>query len=144
MSEGWTEVKATWLGEMAFRGENAAGARMQIGDLGDQKGIGPMQMLLLGVAGCTGMDIVSILRKKRLELTDFQVRVRAPRASTYPMVYTEIHVEYLLWGENLPVKDVEQAIQLSEEKYCSAGIMLRKAAPIYSTYRILKPGETAD
>ena len=144
MAEGWTEVKATWQGEMGFLGENADGGTMQIGEFGEKKGIGPMQMLLLGVAGCTGMDIVSILKKKRLNLTDFQVKVRAFRASTYPMVYTEIHLEYLLWGEGLSNKDVEQAIQLSEEKYCSAGIMMRKAAPIYSSYRILKPGEKAN
>jgi len=60
------------------------------------------------------------------------------------MVYTEIEVEYLLWGEAIRAKDVEQAVRLSEDKYCSAGIMIRKAAPVRSSYRILKPGEKAD
>lgn len=103
--------------------------------------VGPMQLLLAALGGCTGMDIVSILRKKRVDLADFKVKVSAERAQEYPMVWKDIEVTYLLWGENLKVKDVEQAIELSEEKYCSVGIMLGKSAAIKSTYRILKPGE---
>ncbi|MBN2387699.1 MAG: OsmC family protein [Anaerolineales bacterium] len=144
MSTGWTEISTSWQGELGFTAQNEEGATIQVGRIGDTPGIGPMQLLLVGVATCTGMDIVSILKKKRIELDAFQVRVRANRADTYPMVYTEIQVEYLLWGEDLKTKDVEQAIELSEDKYCSASIMMRKAAPLHSSYRILKPGEKAD
>ena len=137
------EVVAEWKGDLAFIGRNPAGGSVQIGALNGQPGIGPMELLLLGVAGCTGMDIVSILQKKRLTLQGFQVKVSGERAETYPMVYTEIHVTYLLWGENLPPKAVEQAIQLSEEKYCSASAMMRSTAKMSSSYRILAPGEPA-
>lgn len=141
MSDNWREVVAEWKGDMAFQGRNLTGGSMQIGTLNGQPGIGPMELLLLGVAGCTGMDIVSILQKKRLDLQEFQVKVRGKRAETYPKVYTEIHVTYLLWGKDLPQNAVEQAIQLSEEKYCSASIMLRNTAKMESSYRIYVPGE---
>jgi putative redox protein len=70
-----------------------------------------------------------------------QVKVRARRADDYPMIWTEIHVTYLIWAENIRPKDVEQAIQLSEDKYCSVGIMLGKSAVLTSEYKILKPGD---
>jgi len=96
---------------------------------------------LLGVAGCTGMDIVHILGKKRITLDRFEVRVCGKRAEDYPMLYIEIEIEYLLWAEALDPRDVEQAIRLSEEKYCSASAMLSKTAQMRSTYRIMSPGE---
>lgn len=141
MENGWTEINAFWKGEMTFIAENKAGGSVQMGTLDGKMGIGPMQLLLAGLAGCTGMDIVGILQKKRVKLTDMQVKVSAKRASDYPMVWTDIHITYLLWGENIRPKDVEQAIQISEEKYCSVGIMLEKTAHITSEYRILSPGE---
>jgi putative redox protein len=107
---------------------------------GDER-IGPMQLLLAGLAGCTGHDIVTILEKKKVTPTDFKVKVRGMRAENFPMVYTDIEVEYLFWGDNLKARDVEQAIRLSEEKYCSVSIMLGKTSKITSTYKILKPGD---
>lgn len=133
------EITVEWKGGMAFIGHNPAGGQVQMGELDGKPGVGPMELALVALAGCTGMDIISILEKKRLRPADFRLRVRGIRAETYPMVYTEIEVEYLLWGENLPAKDVEQAIRLSEEKYCSVGIMLGKTATIRSTYRIFPP-----
>ncbi|MBU2610479.1 MAG: OsmC family protein [Chloroflexi bacterium] len=126
---------------MLFIGENTAGGTVQMGTLDGKPGVGPMQLLLVGLAGCTGMDIVSILQKKRVKLTDFKVRVRGKRAETYPMIWNDIEITYLLWGEGLKPKDVEQAIELSEEKYCSVGIMLGKTAKMSSEYHILEPGE---
>ena len=119
---------------------------MQVGrDLNDAPGINPMEFLLVGLSGCTAMDIVSILEKKRQKPSEFKVRVRGnQKVDVYPKVYVEYQVEYLLWGEELQAKDVEQAIQLSEEKYCSVGGTLSKSGPIHSSYRILKPGENAD
>jgi len=143
MSTGWTEITADWKGEQTFTATNANGGQVQMGTLDGKPGVGPMQLLLVGVAGCTGMDIVSILKKKRAELTDFQVKVRGKRAEDYPMVWTEIEVTYLLWGNGIKEKDVAQAIHLSEKKYCSVGIMLGKTARITSSYAILKPGEPA-
>ncbi len=143
MSEGLTEITATWKGELTFVGQNAVGGTVQMGALDGKPGVGPMQLLLVAIAGCTGVDILSILQKKRAALTDMQVRVSGKRADDYPMIWTHIHVTYLIWGESIKPKDVEQAIELSEDKYCSVGIMLGKSAKITSEYRILKPGETA-
>jgi putative redox protein len=142
MSDEWKEVVAEWRGEYAFVGTNLSGGSVQMGSLEGKPGVSPMEMLLLGVAGCTGVDIVSILSKKRLDLQAFQVKVRGKRADEHPKVYTEIEVIYHLWGENLPHKDVEQAIQLSEEKYCSASATLRGVAHIHSRYVLHAPGET--
>src|SRR5574338_791534 len=112
MAEEWKEVVADWEGENGFTGRNMTGGTMQIGSVNGQPGVSPMEMLLLGVAGCTGIDIVSILGKKRQDLQDFQIRVRGRRASDYPRVYKEIEVTYLLWGTNIDAKAVEHAIQL--------------------------------
>jgi putative redox protein len=142
--EGWTEISATWQTDSTFVGQNQAGGTVQMGTLDDKPGIGPMQLLLTALAGCTGMDIVSILQKKRIQLKDMRVKVAGKRATDYPMVWTEIRVVYQLWGENLPPKDVEQAIRLSEEKYCSVGIMLGKTARINSEYQLYQPGENAN
>jgi putative redox protein len=141
MTDNWTEITAQWQGDMTFIGQNAAGGTVQVGTLDGKPGVGPMQLLLVGLAGCTGVDIVGILQKKRVDLKDMQIKVRAKRAADYPMVWTDIHVTYLLWGEDIRPKDVQQAIQLSEEKYCSVGIMLGATAKLTSEYKILKPGE---
>ncbi|PWH13924.1 MAG: osmotically inducible protein OsmC [Anaerolineae bacterium] len=141
----WKEIEATWDGEAGYVARNKAGATVLMGkDRQGNPGIGPMEMLLAGLAGCTMMDIVEIMRKKRQLPVDFKVIVRGnQRLTEYPYHYTEFEVEYLLWGENLQEKDVAQAVQLSEEKYCSVGGTLAKAGPIRSTFRILKPGESA-
>jgi putative redox protein len=143
MESPWRAVTVEWRGAMAFIGRNPSGGSVQMGTINDQPGISPMELILAGLAGCTGVDIVMILEKKRQPLQAFEVRARGKRADDAPRVYTEFEVEYILWG-NLDVKAVEQAIQLSEEKYCSVGAMLRKAAPIRSSYRILKVGETLE
>lgn len=143
MTEDLTEITATWKGEMSFIAQNAHGGTVQMGTLAGKPGIGPMQLLLVAIAGCTGDDILSILQKKRADLTDMQVRVSGKRAVDYPKIWTQIHITYLLWGRDINHKDVEQAIDLSENKYCSVGIMLGKSAKITSEYQILKPGEIA-
>jgi putative redox protein len=99
-----------------------------------------MEMLLVGVAGCSGIDIVNILMKKRQNISGFQVSVCGKRADSHPKVYTHIEVEYILWGDYLDPKAVEHAIQLSEEKYCSASIMLGATAEISSTYKLKSSG----
>jgi putative redox protein len=139
----WKEIHTTWNGGDGYLAENKAGTTVLMGTGADgQPGVSPMELLLAGLAGCTAMDIIEILKKKRQLPVEFQVRVRGrQRTDVYPKAYDEFQVEYLLWGENLVEKDVLQAIQLSEEKYCSVGGTLMKAGPIHSTFRILKPGE---
>lgn len=136
MNEDWREVTAEWLGGYAFQGLNEAGGSIQIGSLEDKPGVSPMELLLLGVAGCTGVDVVSILTKKRKDLKGIKVSVRGKRADQHPKVWNEIEVTYHLWGEDLDVKSVEQAIQLSEEKYCSASAMLSASAKMRSSFVI--------
>lgn len=142
IAEDWREAVAIWGGKEAFTGMNKAGVSLQMGGKSAGDVFSPMELLLVGLAGCTGMDVASILEKKRQNLQEFRVEVRGKRADQPPRVYTQIRVEYLLWGEDLDPVAVERAIELSEEKYCSASIMLGATAEISSTYRILKPGET--
>ena len=141
MSEGLTEITAAWQGKMTFLARNAVGGTVQMGTVDGKPGVGPMQLLLVAIAGCTGDDILSILQKKHANLIDFQVRVSGKRATDYPKIWTNIHITYLIWGNAILPKDVEQAIELSKKKYCSVGIMLGKSAKITSEYQILIPGE---
>lgn len=141
MSADWKAVTAEWVAGKTFIGKNDTGGSVQMGELDGEPGINPMELILAGLAGCTGIDVVLILEKKRQPLQDLKVKVRGKRVDTYPMVYDQIEIEYLLWGEGLGEKAVEQAIQLSEEKYCSVSAMLGKTAEIKSTYRILPPEE---
>lgn len=141
MSEQWKEIVAEWQsdqGENTFMGRNPAGGTVQMGSMEGEPGAGPMELVLMALAGCTGIDIVSILHKKRQPLKDLKIEVRGKRAETYPMVYTEIEVNYLLWGDGLDTGAVEQAIHLSEDKYCSVGLMLRASVPIKTSYQIIQ------
>lgn len=104
---------------------------------GSSRGPSPMELLLVGLAGCTGIDVIDILKKKRLDVTGLEVRVEGVRAETYPMVYTELLVAYIVTGKDIPESAVEQAIQLSEEKYCSAGAMLSKTAKLTHRFEII-------
>lgn len=136
MAEEWTEIAAEWKEALTFVAHSPQGGLVQMGELNGQPGFGPMPLLLAALAGCTGMDIVSILKKQRVQLDDFQVKVRGKRATDYPMIWTEIQVTYLLWGNDIQAQEVERAIRLSEEKYCSVGLMLNKSARISSDYQI--------
>jgi putative redox protein len=139
MSDQWREIEAEWKGGGAFIGRNPSGGVVQMGKLDEIPGISPMELILVGLAGCTGVDIVDILQKKREPLMALKVKVRGKKADDFPKIYTEIEVTYLLWGEGIDPKSVERAIQLSEEKYCSVSAMLRQSAQISSSYQILNP-----
>lgn len=138
MDEIWREVSAVWKGEHTFVGENAAGGTVQMGNWEGNPGIYPMELLLVSLAGCTGVDVADILVKKRQSLEKLQVKVRGKRVDTYPKVYDEIEVIYLITGNGIDPKAVEQAITLSEEKYCSVSAMLRGTAKITTSYQILQ------
>jgi putative redox protein len=141
MTNSWREISTSWQGGTAFLGTNQDGAQVQIGKLENQTGIGPMEAVLAALAGCSGDDVLSILNKKRQEVTDLKINVRGKRAEDPPKVYTEIHVEYVLRGDDLKEKDVAQAIRLSQEKYCSVGAMLGKTAKISTSFRLLTSNE---
>jgi putative redox protein len=143
MTEPWREISTSWQGGTAFLGTNKNGAQVQIGKLEGQEGIGPMEVVLCALAACSGDDVLSILKKKRQKVDQLKINVRGKRAENPPRVYTEIHVEYILQGVGLKVKDIAQAIRLSEEKYCSVSAMLGKTAKIQTSFIVLPPIETA-
>ena len=103
---------------------------------GSGTGFGPMQMLLIGLGGCTGMDVISILRKKRQDVTGYRIEVTGIQAEEHPRMFTDISIKHLLTGNNLSDEAVKRSIELSEAKYCGALTMLEKAARISSTYEI--------
>ena len=105
---------------------------------GEGAGFSPMEMLLVGLAGCTGMDVLSILRKKRQDVTGYEVHVGGIRADEYPKVFVEISVEHVVTGHNIQQAAVARAIELSETRYCGAEAMLGKVARITNTYRIIE------
>lgn len=106
---------------------------------GKNTGPRPMELVLMGLAGCTAMDVISILRKKRQPVEGLEVNVQAERAESHPKVYTKIHVEYVVYGD-VDEKAAQHAIELSEGKYCSVAAMLRKTAEITWSYRIERKG----
>ncbi len=105
---------------------------------GRNLGMRPMEMLLLGMGGCTAIDVISILEKARQAVTDCVVELSAERADQPPKVFTRIHVCYLVSGRDLKEHHVERAIKLSAEKYCSASVMLGKTAEITHEYKIIQ------
>jgi putative redox protein len=110
---------------------------------GSGAGTSPMELLLLGLGGCTAVDVVSIMKKRRKPVQKFAIQIEAERAKEHPKVYTRIHMIYQFWGENLDKEELKKAIELSESKYCSASAMLGKTAEI--TYEIqMNPVNTGD
>ena len=105
---------------------------------GENLGVRPMEMLLLGMAGCTMIDVVSTLKKMREDVVDCQTQVSAERDEEYPKVFTNIHVHFILRGKQLNPSKVDKAIKLSSEKYCSASIMIGKTAIITHDYEIIE------
>jgi len=109
---------------------------------GSNAGTRPKELLLLALGGCTASDVISILQKKRLELEGFDIHITAKQRDEYPQVFTDIHLEYVIRGNNIRPEDVIRAIELSESKYCSVSAMLRAAVAITWSYRI-EPGRAA-
>ena len=107
---------------------------------GPHLGIRPMEMLLLGMGGCTAFDVVLILKKARQQITDCVVTLEATRTDSEPKVFTGIHVHFVVTGQQLTEKQVARAVELSADKYCSASIMLGKTATITHDYEIVEAG----
>lgn len=135
-SDPWREVVADWQGGTAFTARNTAGGSVKIGSLEGEQNLSAMELLLAGMAGCTGADVASILEKMRQPVEKMSVQVRGKRAESHPKVYTEIEVNYLVWGDGVDPNAVEQAIQLSIEKYCSASAMLKAVAEVNTSFQV--------
>ncbi len=123
------EAKAQWTDKERFIGVASSGHALVVDAGKDKSGNGPMELVLIGLCGCTAVDVASILTKKRERFTSLEVRAQAQRASQPPSVYTEIKLTYRVGG---PVarKSVEDAVRLSQEKYCSVSAMLQATAKI--------------
>jgi len=107
-------------------------------EYGTHSGPSPMELLLLGLAGCTAMDVISIMAKKRQPMTNLQIKVQGERADTHPRIWTKIHLEYIAYGQGVSETALARAIELSESTYCSVHAMLSKAAEITTSYRIVE------
>jgi len=135
-------AKVTLVDKMRFEGISSSGhtLTMDADDAagGQNKGFRPMELLLVGFGGCTGMDVISILRKKRQNVTGFEMNVKGEKTDDYPKVYREIHIEYVVKGKGIEPDAVERAIKLSLDKYCSVGATLGKAGKITHSYSIVE------
>lgn len=136
------KARVKWVDGMMFVGESGSGhavvmdAAPEAG--GRNLGIRPMEMLLLGMGGCSSIDVVMILKKGREAVTDCVVEIEAERADTEPKVFTRIHAHFIVTGRGLDPKKVERAIALSAEKYCSASIMLGATATVTHDFVVVE------
>lgn len=138
------EPKVTWKNRLSFTGSSESGFTVPLGTDtavgGDNDGFRPMELIAIGLAGCTAMDTISILLKKRQEVTAFEVIVHAERAGEHPKVFTHITLEYQIEGRQIDPSAVERAIELSATKYCPAQAMLEKSVKIEHNYTIKESG----
>ncbi|HBA34717.1 MAG TPA: OsmC family protein [Gammaproteobacteria bacterium] len=138
--------RVKWLDYMTFVGETGSGHSVVMDGPpeagGRNLGVRPMEMLLMGMGGCTAFDVVMILKKSRQAVTDCIVELKAERAESDPKVFTKIHVHYVITGRALSEKHVQRALKLSAEKYCSASIMLGETATVTHDYEIIEDGAT--
>ncbi|MCA9970691.1 MAG: OsmC family protein [Anaerolineales bacterium] len=136
------DAKVTWNGRMSFTGTADTGfdvhldAHPSVG--GDNNGLRPMELIAIGLVGCTAMDVISIMTKKRQDVTRFEVRTHLETADTFPKVFTKAVIEYVFYGRNLDPKAAQRAIDLSEQIYCPAQAMLKQVMPIELTYTIIE------
>jgi putative redox protein len=135
------KARIKWVEEMTFVGESGSGHSVVMDGApesgGRDLGVRPMEMLLMGMGGCTAFDVVMILRKARQQITDCEVKIEAVRADTDPKVFTSIHAHFVVTGHALADRQVARAIELSAGKYCSASIMLGKTATITHDFEVV-------
>ena len=136
------EAKVVWKSGMAFTGSAGSGFEIPLDAAvesgGENTGGRPMELLAIGLAGCTAMDVISILKKKQANVTAFEVRVSAERAEEHPKRFTRILIEYVVTGHAVDSAAVARAVELSETKYCSAAASLRPGAEIDHKITILE------
>jgi putative redox protein len=134
------DAKITWKNGLAFTGVADSNIEVPLDTTVEHGGAGeggiPMEMILMGLGGCMAMDVISILAKKRQEVTSFEIQLHADRATEHPKVFTDITIECVVKGKGLDPAAVERAVELSENKYCPAMAMLRKAANISTSFRV--------
>lgn len=131
-----------WVDNVMFVGQSGSGHSIVIDGPpaagGENAGIRPMELMLVGLGACTSFDVVTILKKSRQDVTDCRAELEAERADEVPQVFTRIHVHFVVSGNKLKSKQVERAVSLSAEKYCSASIMMAKTAKITHDFEIIE------
>ena len=136
------EAKVTLVKDMQFSGTATSGHTLTMDSDdesgGSNAGFRPMELLLVGFGGCSGMDVISILRKKRQQVTGLAINVKGEKSDSAPKIYKEVHIEYVVTGKGVEQQAVERAITLSLEKYCSVGATLAKAGTITHSFRIVE------
>lgn len=134
------DAKVTWDHGMTFSGTADTGFTVPLGAEpavgGENDGFRPMELMAISLAGCTAMDVISIMRKKRQEITAYEVKVQADQADKHPHVFTQAVITYEVTGHDIDEKAVVRAIQLSAERYCPAQGMLAHVMPIALVYEI--------
>ncbi len=142
MSDNKKKIVLNWKGNFRFEAKTERGlivnfdAPSKYG--GEDSAPTPMETVLASLAGCTSFDVVTILKKKRQNITGYSVETEAERSEEPPEVFTKIHIKYIVKGKNISKEAVERAIQLSHYKYCSVGAMLKKTAEITTSYEIIQ------
>ena len=144
------KARIKWIENVSFVGESESGHALVMDGApeggGRNLGPRPMETLLIGAGGCTAYDVVHILKKSRADVTDCVVEIDADRADTDPKVFTRIHFHFIVTGRELKPQQVERAVHLSAEKYCSASIMLARTASVTHDFEIrssqIQPGQT--
>ena len=135
------KARVKWIEGVSFAGQSGSGHTVVMDGApeagGQNLGVRPMEMVLLGLGGCTAFDVIEILRKGRQRVTDCAVELEAQRAETVPKVFTRIHMNFVVTGADLDPAKVARAIDLSAEKYCSASAMLGKTAEITHDFEIV-------
>jgi len=129
------EVVAVWQDGTAFAVTAGSGQTL-ITDGAAKAGQSPMELILSGLAGCTGADVIDILRKKRQDITNLEVRVHGERSAEQPRVYTQVEIVFVITGRKIDPEAVRRAVELSENKYCSVSAMLRHTAQMVCRYEI--------
>lgn len=136
------KARIKWVKQVSFLGETESGHAVLMDGSpavgGRNLGPRPMEMLLLGAGGCTSFDVISILKKSRQAISDCYVELSAERAEEDPKVFTKIHMHFVVKGRDLKPEQIERAIKLSAEKYCSASIMLGKMANITHDFEVVQ------
>lgn len=139
------KARIKWVEQVSFLGETGSGHAVLMDGPpesgGRNLGPRPMEMLLLGAGGCTSFDVIHILRKSRQQVTDCVVEIEAERATEDPKVFTRIHLHFIVTGRSLKPEQVERAIKLSAEKYCSASIMLGKTATLTHDFELAEAAQ---
>jgi putative redox protein len=135
------QAKIKWVGKRGFIGETESGNKIRM-DIAMEKGGGntgptPMELVLLALGGCTGLDVISILEKKRAKLEGMEIKIEAEKTENHPKVFKNIKIEYLFQGKDLKESDLKTAIELSQEKYCSVSAILKKTAELSYSWTIL-------